>query len=78
MIKFAKAFHESQGQLTITRLRQRFGAAEGLNVAVNGSCEVINGPSRKLDGDGEAYLIALNCSPPPDGCCQLDTQLLLR
>ncbi|MGI9283590.1 MAG: helix-turn-helix domain-containing protein [Endozoicomonas sp.] len=68
----AKAFHVRP--LTITRLRQRL-VEEGLDVAVNGM-RSHHGPSRKLDGDGEAHLIALTCSPPPDGYCRWTLNLL--
>ena len=68
----AKAFHVRP--LTITRLRQRL-VEEGLDVAVNGM-QSHHGPSRKLDGDGEAHLIALTCSPPPDGYCRWTLNLL--
>lgn len=68
----AKAFHVRP--LTITRLRQRL-VEEGLDVAIN-SMRSHHGPPRKLDGDGEAHLIALTCSPPPDGHCRWTLNLL--
>ena len=68
----AKAFHVSP--ITITRLRQRL-VEEGLDTAVNGM-RSHHGPSRKLDGDAEAHLIALTCSPPPDGYCRWTLNLL--
>ena len=68
----AKAFHVRP--LTITRLRQRF-VEEGLEVAVNGK-RSHHGPSRILDGDGEAHLVALVCSPPPEGHCRWTLNLL--
>ena len=68
----AKAFHVRP--LTITRLRQRF-VEEGLEVAVNGK-RSHHGPSRILDGDGGAHLVALVCSPPPEGHCRWTLNLL--
>lgn len=68
----AKAFHIRP--LTITRLRQRL-VEEGLDVAVNGK-RSHHGSARKLDGEAEAYLVALNCSPPPEGHCRWTLNLL--
>jgi transposase len=68
----AKAFHVRP--LTITRLRQRF-VEEGLDVAVNGKLSS-HGRVRKLDGEAEAHLIALTCSPPPEGASRWTLNLL--
>src|SRR4051812_34542899 len=50
---------------TIERVRQRF-VEEGLEVALSPRPSPRLYP-RKLDGEAEARLIALACSPPPDG-----------
>lgn len=68
----AKAFHIRPQ--TITRLRQRL-VEEGLDVAVHGK-RSHHGPVRKLDGEAEAHLIALTCSPPPEGRCRWTLNLL--
>ena len=68
----AKAFHVRP--LTITRLRQRF-VEEGLDVAVNGKLSS-HGRVRKLNGEAEAHLIALACSPPPEGASRWTLNLL--
>lgn len=48
---------------TVERTRKRF-VEGGLTKALNE--EARPGAKRKLDGRGEAYLIALTCSEPPD------------
>ena len=50
---------------TIERVRQRF-VEEGLEVALSPRPPRRLYP-RKLDGEAEARLIALACSPPPEG-----------
>jgi transposase len=50
---------------TIERVRQRF-VEEGLEAALNPHPSPRLYP-RKLDGEAEARLIALACSPPPEG-----------
>src|SRR3954465_4897312 len=50
---------------TIERVRQRF-VEEGLEVALSPRPSPRLYP-RKLDGEAEARLIALACSPPPEG-----------
>ena len=62
----AKAFRVKP--VTICCLRQRL-VEEGLEVAVNGK-PVDNSNKRKLDGEGQAHLIVLACSSPPEGCCR--------
>jgi transposase len=62
------------GQATVERLRKRF-VEEGLEAAL------VPRPSRrqyrrKLDGDGEAHLIALACQEPPDGHSRWTLRLL--
>lgn len=58
----------------VERVRKRF-VEEGLDVALNGKK-----PERvyetKIDGDGEAHLIALSCSEPPDGFARWSLRLL--
>ncbi len=50
---------------TVERVRRQFVTA-GLEVALHR--QPTTRPSqRKLDGDQEAHLVALACSPPPDG-----------
>lgn len=53
------------GLTTVTRIRQRF-VEEGLTAALERkpSCRVYQ---RRLDGEGEAHLVALSCSQPPAG-----------
>ena len=51
--------------LTVSRVRQRF-AERGLTFAVRRKVQQKRKP-RRLDGAGEAHLIALTCSAPPDG-----------
>ena len=59
---------------TVARVRRRF-AQEGLQAALNR-----RPPNReyrrKLDGNGEAHLIALACSPPPEGRSRWTLRLL--
>ncbi len=59
---------------TIARVRRRF-AEERLQAALNR-----RPPNReyrrKLDGSGEAHLIALACSPPPEGRSHWSLRLL--
>ena len=53
------------GTATVERVRRR-GVEEGLEAAL-GRREQLNRRQRKLDGAGEAQLIALTCSQPPEG-----------
>ena len=53
------------GHATVARLRQRF-VEEGLYAALTPKPN-IRVYARKLDGDGEAHLVALACSRPPTG-----------
>jgi len=50
---------------TIERVRQRF-VEEGLDAALHPKVS-LEARRRKLDGEQEAHLIALACSPPPSG-----------
>lgn len=58
---------------TVGKVRQRFseaggaeGGEEGLEAALH-RCKPNRIYSHKLDGVGEAHLVALTCSSPPDG-----------
>lgn len=62
------------GRATVERVRKRF-VEEGLDAAL------VSRPSRrqyrrKLDGDGEAHLIALACGQPPEGRSRWTLRLL--
>ena len=50
---------------TVERLRRRF-VEEGLEAALQRK-EQKNRRAKKIDGEGEARLVALACSPPPEG-----------
>jgi hypothetical protein len=50
---------------TVARIRRAF-VDEGLDVALHRRPRRVP-KARKLDGRAEAHLIALQCSPPPDG-----------
>lgn len=58
----ATALH--RGMATVARIRKRF-VEEGLEAALAERARP--GGRRKLDGKQEAFLIALACSPPPEG-----------
>jgi transposase len=60
---------------TVERVRQRF-VEEGLEAALVRKKQVRPSRERKLDGEGEARLIALACSEPPQGRCAWTLQLL--
>jgi transposase len=62
------------GTATIERIRKRF-VEEGLEAALN-SRKPNRQYNRKLDGDGEAHLIALVCSKAPQGYQRWTLQLL--
>jgi transposase len=62
------------GQATVERLRKRF-VEEGLEAALAPRPSRRQYP-RKLDGDGEAHLIALACQEPPDGHSRWTLRLL--
>ena len=53
------------GTATVERVRRR-GVEEGLEATL-GRRQQLNRRQRKLDGAGEAHLIALTCSQPPEG-----------
>lgn len=60
--------------LTVSRVRQRF-AERGLLPALRRK-EQQKRKERILDGAGEAHLVALTCSAPPDGCKRWSLHLL--
>ena len=64
----------SVGLRTVERLRKRFVTA-GLEIALKG--KPADGPKpRKIDGDVEAHLIALNCREAPNGYKDWNLRLL--
>ena len=62
------------GTATVERVRRRC-VEEGVERAV-GRKEQLNRRARKLDGQGEAHLIALACGEPPEGRAGWTLQLL--
>ena len=62
------------GHATVERVRRRC-VEEGMERAL-GRKEQENRRPKKLDGEGEAHLIALACSPPPQGRVSWTLQLL--
>jgi transposase len=60
---------------TVERVRQRF-VEHGLEAALVRKPQDRPSRERKLDGRAEAHLIALACSPPPDGRTAWTMQLL--
>ena len=62
------------GTATVDRVRRRF-VEEGLEAALERR-QPRRQYQRKLDGDGEAHLIALACSEPPEGRSRWTLRLL--
>ena len=62
------------GTATVERVRRRC-VEEGVESAL-GRREQVNRGRKKLDGTGEAHLIALACSPPPEGRVSWTLQML--
>ena len=62
------------GRATIERVRKQF-VEEGLEAALERR-PPRREYRRKLDGDGEAHLIALACQEPPEGRCRWTLRLL--
>ena len=62
------------GRATVERVRQRF-VEEGFEAALEPH-KPRRTYLRKLDGDGEAHLIALACSQPPEGRSRWTLRLL--
>jgi transposase len=67
----AQALH--LGHATVERTRQRF-VEEGFQAALTEKPRP--GRDRKLDGKQEAFLVALACSPAPEGRAKWSMQLL--
>jgi transposase len=63
------------GRRTVERVRQRL-VEEGLEAALHHKPQARPSVAPKLDGAGEARLIALACSAPPDGRDGWTLQLL--
>jgi transposase len=61
-------------RMTVARVRAQF-AAEGLDATLHKK-KAKDRQYRKLDGAQEARLIALTCSPPPEGQARWTMQLL--
>jgi hypothetical protein len=51
---------------TVARVRQRF-VEQGVKEAINRRPQPERPHTRKLDGEAEAYLVALTCRPKPEG-----------
>ena len=62
------------GRATVERVRRRC-VEEGLERAL-GRKEQLNRRQKRLDGQGEAHLIALACADPPEGRASWTLQLL--
>ncbi len=62
------------GTATVERVRRRC-LEQGVEAAM-GRKRQLNHRPRKLDGDGEAHLIALACSQPPEGRVSWTLQML--
>ena len=62
------------GTAMVERVRRRC-VEEGMLAAL-GRKEQLNRRRKKLDGQGEAHLIALACSPPPEGRVSWTLQML--
>ena len=60
---------------TVGRVRKRFAGA-GLGAALDRKPQPPRPAKRALDGAGEAHLIALACSEPPDGRPEWTLRLL--
>lgn len=69
--KISEAF--DVGIRTVERTRQRL-VEQGLDAALNRTKQIKR--RRSLDGEQEAYLIALSCSEPPNGRARWTLQLL--
>ena len=62
------------GSATVERVRRRC-VVEGVEAAL-GRKQQLNRRPRKLDGQGEAHLIALACAEPPEGRASWTLKLL--
>ncbi|RUR71995.1 hypothetical protein PCC6912_65900 [Chlorogloeopsis fritschii PCC 6912] len=61
---------------SVARIRSSF-LKQGEQAALNRKPRQTSPVSRKLDGEKEAYLIAICCSPPPDGRTRWTLKLLV-
>jgi transposase len=68
------AAHLETSRMTVMRVRQQF-AAEGLDATLHRK-RPTGRQYRKLDGRQEARLVALACSPAPDGRARWTVELL--
>jgi transposase len=71
--KIAESFAVSVN--TVLGVRQRF-VEQGLEAALNRKPQAHPSRAPRLDGEGEARLIALRCSAPPDGHARWTLRLL--
>lgn len=62
--QIAQRFHVTA--ITVYHVRRRF-AQHGLTAALHRRAQPPRPELRKLNGDGEAHLIALACGTPPEG-----------
>ncbi|MCP4461094.1 MAG: helix-turn-helix domain-containing protein [Cytophagales bacterium] len=62
-------------QKTVGNVRKRF-VEQGLEAALNRKKQINPSRQRKLDGEGEARLIAIACSEPPEGRAEWTLQML--
>ena len=69
-----RGYSPALGQATVERVRRRC-VEEGLERSL-GRKEQLNRRQRKLDGQGEAHLVALACSQPPEGRTSWTLELL--
>jgi transposase len=60
---------------TVREIRERF-VLEGLQSALNRKPQIRPSRERKLDGAGEAHLLAVACSQPPEGRVRWTLRLL--
>jgi transposase len=60
---------------TVQRIRQRF-VEEGIGFALGAHSNKPRPYTRRLDGEGEAHLVALACSEAPEGRAQWTLRLL--
>ena len=72
-VEIAKALNAAV--TTVERVRKRF-VEEGLEAALSERPRIGGALRRKLDGKGEAYLVALACSEAPEGRKRWTMQLL--
>ena len=60
---------------TVANVRQRF-VEQGLDAALDRKKRESPAVTRKLDGRGEAKLISIACSAPPEGCAKWTMRML--